>query len=117
MIGFNKLLKGLGDFRGSVSDRLCNWLLGISHVSSLKEIVGDFSLINPYGVRVKGFPCACLGLRVSQSTGSGLRVFWGSGSGLRVRSPDDHVMLLIPLYLTGVCSLFPFPHPLIPSHH
>ena len=71
------------------------------------ETVGDFSLINPYGVRVKGFPCVCLGLRVDRS----------SGSGLRVRSPDDHVMLLIPLYLTGVFSLFPFSHPLFPSHH
>ena len=60
MIGFNKLLKGLGDFRGSVSDQLCNWSLGISRVSSLKEIVGDFSLINPYGVRVKGFLLWCL---------------------------------------------------------
>ena len=29
--------------------------LGISHVSGLVGIVGDFSLINPYGVRVKGF--------------------------------------------------------------
>ena len=81
------------------------------------EIVGDFSLMIPYGVRVKGFFCDWLGLRVAQSIGSGLRVFWGNGSGLRVRSPDDHVMLLIPLYLTGVCLLFPFPHPLFPSHH
>ena len=80
-------------------------------------IVGDFSLVNPYGVRVKGFPCVCLGLRVARGTGSGLRVFWSSGSGLRVRSPDDHVMLLIPLYLTGVFSLFLFPHPLFLSHH
>ena len=72
---FNKLLKGLGDFGGSVSDWVCIWLLGISHVSSLKEIVGDFSLINPYGVRVKGFLCVCLGLRVARSIGSGLRVF------------------------------------------
>ena len=29
--------------------------MGISHVSGFVEIVGDFSLINPYGVRVKGF--------------------------------------------------------------
>ena len=28
---------------------------GISHVSGWMGIVGDFSLINPYGVRVKGF--------------------------------------------------------------
>ena len=39
------------------------------------EIVGDFSLINPYGVRVKGFFCVLPGLRVAQSNGSGLRVF------------------------------------------
>ena len=32
------------------------------------EIVGDFSLINPYGARVKGFPSGCLGLRVAQSS-------------------------------------------------
>ena len=38
-------------------------------------------------------------------------MFWSSGLGLRVRSPDDHVMLLIPLYLTGVFLLFPSPHP------
>ena len=70
-------------------------------------IVGDFSLINPYGVRVKGFPCGV----------SGLRVFRNSGLGLRIRSPDDHVMLLIPLYLTGVFLLFFSPHPFFPSHH
>ena len=29
--------------------------MGTSHVSGLMEVVGDFSLINPYGVRVKGF--------------------------------------------------------------
>ena len=80
-------------------------------------IVGDFSLIFPYGVRVKGFPCGVAGLRVAHNSGLGLRVFWSSGSGLRVRSPDDHVMLLIPLYLTGVFLLFPFPHPLFPYHH
>ena len=80
-------------------------------------IVGDFSLIIPYGVRVMGFSCDWLGLRVAQSIGSGLRVFRSSGSGLRVRSPDDHVMLLIPLYLTGVLLLFSLPHPLLPSHH
>ena len=74
------------------------------------EIVGDFSLIIPYGVRVKGFFLVCLGLRVARGFGSGLRVFWSSGSGLRVGSPDEHVMLLIPLYITGVFSLFPFPH-------
>ena len=34
-------------------------------------------------------------------------MFRGSGSGLRVRSPDGHVILLIPLYLIGV-----FCHPL-----
>ena len=34
-------------------------------------------------------------------------MFQSSGLGLRVGSPDDHVMLLIPLYLTGVFSLFP----------
>ena len=81
------------------------------------EIIGDFSLIIPYGVRVKGFSGVRLGLRVSQSIGSGLRVFWSSGSGLRVRSPDGHVMLLVPLYLSGVFSLLFFPHPLFPSHH
>ena len=52
---YNKLLKGVRGFRGCISDWLCDWLLGISHVSSLMGIVGDFSLINPYGVRVKGF--------------------------------------------------------------
>ena len=51
---YNKLLKGVRGFRGCVSDQLCNWLLGISLVSGLMEIVGDFSLIIPYGVRVKG---------------------------------------------------------------
>ena len=81
------------------------------------EIVGDFSLIIPYGVRVKGFSLDCLGLRVAQSFGSGLRVFQSSGSGLRVGSPDNHVMLLIPLYITGVFLLFPFPHPPFPPHH
>ena len=33
-------------------------------------------------------------------------MFQNSGLGLRVRSPDGHVMLLIPLYLTGVFLLF-----------
>ena len=80
-------------------------------------IVGDFSLINPYGARVKGFPCDCLGLRVAQSSGSGLRVYQGSGLGLRVRSSDDHVILLIPLYLTWGVFAVSFPHPLFPSHH
>ena len=90
-------------------------------------IVGVFSLISPYGVRVRGFLCGGLGLRVAQSSGlglwafqsvgSGLRVFQDSGLGLRVRSPDDHVILLIPLYLAGVFLLFLFPHPLFPSHH
>ena len=37
-------------------------------------IVGDFPLMIPYGVRVKGFSCDWLGLRVAQSFGSGLRV-------------------------------------------
>ena len=49
--------------------------------------------------------------------GQGWGCFQSSGSGLRVRSHDDHVMLLIPLYLTGVFSLFSFPHPLSPFHH
>ena len=68
--------------------------------------------------------------------GKGLRVFFCGVSGLGlpelvvrvesdprewvrvgVGSHDDHVMLLIPLYLTGVISLFPFPHPLFPPHH
>ena len=90
-------------------------------------VVGDFSLINPYGVRVKGFLCSCLGLRVAQSSGlglwvfqsdgSGLRVFQDSGLGLRVRSPDDHVILLIPLYLTWDVFAVSFPHPPFPSHH
>ena len=38
------------------------------------KIVGDFSLINPYGVRVKGFFCGVLGLRVARDSGLGLRV-------------------------------------------
>ena len=62
------------------------------------EVVGDFSLINPYGVRVKGFPCGM----------SGLRVYQVSGLGLRVWLADGHVMLLIPLYLTwGVLNWRP----------
>ena len=79
-------------------------------------MVGDFSLINPYGVRVKGFSRDWLGLKVAQSNGSGLRVFRDSGLGLRVRSPDDHVILLILLYLTWKFSplLFP-PSPSLPS--
>ena len=77
-------------------------------------IVGDFSLINPYGARVKGFLCGCIGLSVVQSSGTGLRVFQSNGSGLRVRSHDNHVTLLIPLYLTGMISLFLSPHPLLP---
>ena len=84
---------------------------------AMQLVIWDFSLIIPYGVRVMGFFCDWLGLRVAQSIGSGLRVFQSSGSGLRVRSPDGHMMLLIPLYLTGVFSLFPFPHPLFPSLH
>ena len=52
-------------FRGCVSDWLCNWLLGISHVSSPMGIVGDFPLIIPYGVRGKGFLCGVSGLRVA----------------------------------------------------
>ena len=70
-------------------------------------IAGDFSLINPYGVRV----------RVIQSSGSGLRVFQDSGLGLRVRLPDSHVILLISLYLTGMILLLFSPHPLLPLHH
>ena len=61
--------------------------------------------------------CRISGLRVIQSFGSGLRVFRNSGLGLRVRSPDDHVILLIPLYLTGVFSVCLFPHPLFPPHY
>ena len=76
--------------------------------------VGDFSLINPFGARVKGFPCGVAGLRVAWSSGLGLRVFQGSGSGLRVRSPDDHVMLLISLYLTGGDFSIPFPSSSLP---
>ena len=91
--------------------------LGISPISGLMGMAGDFSLIIPYGVRVKGFSCDWLGLRVAWSIGSGLRACRSSGSGLRVRSPDDHVMLLFPLYLTGEFSLSPFPHPLFPSHY
>ena len=41
------------------------------------EIVGDFSLIIPYGVRVKGFPFGQLGLRVARSNESGFRAFQG----------------------------------------
>ena len=41
-------------------------------------------------------------------------MFQSSGSGLRVRSPDVHVILLIPLYLIwGVFAVL-FPHPLFP---
>src|ERR1700743_1146032 len=79
------------------------------------EIVGDFSLIIPYGVRVMGFPCDSLGLRVARSNGLGLRVFQGIGSGLRIRSPDVHVILLIPLYLIWGVFVVSFPHPLFPS--
>ena len=87
--------------------------------SAVHLVIGDFSCFrlnvdswgflfnHSYGVRVEGFSCDWLGLRV----------FWSSGSGLRVRSPDDHVTSLIPLYLTWVFSLFPSPHPLFPSHH
>ena len=71
-------------------------------------IVGDSSLINPYGVRVKGFCCGVTGLRVAWDSGLGLRVLQSSGSGLRVRSLDGHVILLIPQYLTEVfCCSFP----------
>ena len=59
------ITEGVRGFRGCVSDRLCNWLLGISHVPSLMEVVGDFPLINPYGVRVKGFLCGVSGLRIA----------------------------------------------------
>ena len=52
-------------------------------------------------------------VRVPPSGLSRLRVVQGSGLGLRVRSPDDHVMLLIPLYLTRVVSLSFSPHPLL----
>ena len=58
------ITKGVRGFRGCVSDQLCNWLLVIFHVSSLMEIVGDFSLINPYEETVKGFLCGVSGLRV-----------------------------------------------------
>ena len=90
-------------------------------------LVGDFSSINPYGVRAKGFLCGHIGLRVGQSSGlglwafqyigSGLRMFQDSGLGLRVKSPDVHVTLLIPLYLTWsvfVVSFPPSPLPLSP---
>ena len=80
-------------------------------------ISGDFSLINPYVVRVKGFLCGVSGLRVARSSGSGLRVFWSSGLGLRVRSADGYVMLLIPLYLTWGVFAISFPHPLFTSYH
>ena len=43
---------------------MCSSDLGISQVSSLMEIVGDFSLINPYEETVKGFLCGVSGLRV-----------------------------------------------------
>ena len=77
-------------------------------------IAGDFSLMNPYGVRVKGFLCGQLGSRVDQNNGLGLRVFRGNGCGLRVRSPDGHVILLIPLYLIwGVFSVI-FPSSSLP---
>ena len=41
----------------------------ISCVSGLMGIVGDFSLITPNGVRVKGFLCGALGLRVARVSG------------------------------------------------
>ena len=69
------------------------------------------------GVRVKGFFCGVLGLRVAQGSGLWLRVFQSSGLGLRVRSPDGHVMLLIPLYLTGMFLVCLFPHPIFPPHY
>ena len=77
-------------------------------------VVGDFSLMNPYGVRVKGFSCDWLGLRVTWSIGSGLRVCQGSRLGLRVRSPDDHVTLFIPLYLTWGVFAIVFPSSSLP---
>ena len=72
-------------------------------------IVGDFSLINPYGVRVKGFLLWSVRVKGCPSWWLGLRVSRGNGLGLRVRPPDGHVILLIPLYLTrGVFAvLFP----------
>ena len=76
------------------------------------RLVGDFSLINPYGVRVKGSPLWSFRVKGCPSYWLGLRVFQSSGSGLRVGSPDDHVILLIPLYLTGG---FHCPLSLIPS--
>ena len=70
-------------------------------------MVGDFSLINPNVVRVKGFSCDWLGLRV----------FRDSRLGLRVRSPGDHVILLIPLYLTWGVFAVPFPPSSPLPHH
>ena len=58
--------------------------------------------------------CGMSGLRVFQSSGSGLRVFRGSGLGLKVRSPDDHVISLIPLYLTGGVLDISFPPSSLP---
>ena len=116
----NNLLKGVRGIGLRVEGILIGCVFdiqGISCVSGLMGVVWDFSLINLYGVRVKGFPCGMSGLRVDWASGLGLRVFWSSGLGLRVRSPDGHVMLLIPLYLNGVFSLFLFPHPLFPPHH
>ena len=96
---------GLGWF--VIGSRAC-WL-------AVQLVIGDFSIIIPYGVRVKGFPCDHVGLRVARNSGLGLRVNRGSGLGLRIRSPDDHVILLIPLYLTwGVLDVF---FPLILSSH
>ena len=50
-----------------------------------------------------------MGLWIFQGVGSGLRVFQTSRLGLRVRSPDDHVTLLIPLYLTWGAFAISFP--------
>ena len=54
---------------------------------------------------------------MARGSGSGLRVYWGCGLGLRVRSPDEHVILLIPLYLTWGVLDVSFPHPPFSSHH
>ena len=78
-------------------------------------LVGDFSLILPYGVRVKGSLLWSLRVKGCSSQWLGLRVIQGSGLGLRVRSPDGHVILLIPLYLTGGVFAVPFPLSSLPS--
>ena len=50
-MGLGELVIGLRVFL--IGCAIGNW--GISHVSCPMELVGDFSLVIPYGVRAKGF--------------------------------------------------------------